>query len=312
MPKASSGTRCSTVAACSALRRTEGSTGRCNCQSADPPLAPSAAPILRRFTSRRRGFALRRTSSPPKSMPADCWRWTSGLRVCRSRFIPAEVSWLHDAKAVQGQFLVDIVEDDFDTLTDLDLSIAAANDARCEPWPLVQLDLHDVVWRFILERREPCLVNHRPGTDAPEARSRLPSDVVGEAERADRPRRQMRLAARTAGRQHQTMRATAAPEWLRVPADARARLFIGGHGCKSPYAARMNESPHAVPHCSTAALAIWLAPAAPRNCLTISQIEFHPAIWASDRRPPEVLMGSAPPSSIRPPWTHAAASPAPQ
>src|SRR5262249_48752232 len=81
---------------------------------------------------------------------------------------------------------------------------------------------------------------------------------------------------------------------------------------QSPYAARMNESPHAVPHCNTAALAIWLAPAAPRHCLTISQIEFHPATWASDGRPPDVLMGSAPPSSMRPPWTHVAASPAPQ
>src|SRR5258708_2710771 len=274
MPKASSGTRCSTVAACSALRRTEGSTGRCNCQSADPPLAPSAAPILRRFTSRRRGFALRRTSSPPKSMPADCWRWTSGLRVCRSRFIPAEVSWLHDAKAVQGQFLVDIVEDDFDTLTDLDLSIAAANDARCEPWPLVQLDLHDVVWRFILERREPCLVNHRPGTDAPEARSRLPSDVVGEAERADRPRRQMRLAARTAGRQHQTMRATAAPEWLVVRADARARLFIGGHRRQLPYAPRGKKSPPRGPHSRPPAWESGPPPAAPAHGLPISTFPF--------------------------------------
>src|SRR5262249_49893528 len=62
-----------------------------------------------------------------------------------------------------------------------------------------------------------------------------------------------------------------------------SRVFV------SPYVAKMNESPHAVPHCNAAALAIWLAPAAPRNCLTISQIEFHPATWASDRRPPDVL-----------------------
>jgi hypothetical protein len=63
----------------------------------------------------------------------------------------------------RAQFLVDIVEHDFDTLANLDLLIATANDARREPRPLVQLDLHDVVRRFILERREPCLVNHRPG-----------------------------------------------------------------------------------------------------------------------------------------------------
>src|SRR3984893_2774311 len=43
------------------------------------------------------------------------------------------------------------------------------------------------------------------------------------------------------------------------------------------YTARMTESPHAVPHCRTDALAIWLAPALARNCRTISQIEFHPA-----------------------------------
>src|SRR6516225_4008145 len=147
--------------------------------------------------------------------------------------IPAEVSWLDDAKTVQGQFLVDIVEHDFDTLANLDLLIAATDYARREPWPLVQLDLHDVVRRFILEGREPCLVNHRPGTDAPAARSCLPIDVVGEAERADRPGREMRFAARTAGRQHQAMRTTAVPERLVVRADTRARFFIGGHGCSS-------------------------------------------------------------------------------
>ena len=42
---------------------------------------------------------------------------------------------------MQGQFLVNIVEHDFHTLANLDLLIAAANDARREPWPLVQLDL---------------------------------------------------------------------------------------------------------------------------------------------------------------------------
>jgi hypothetical protein len=42
---------------------------------------------------------------------------------------------------VQGQFLVNIVERDFDTLANPDLLIAATHDARREPWPLVQLDL---------------------------------------------------------------------------------------------------------------------------------------------------------------------------
>src|SRR5262249_36276187 len=92
----------------------------------------------------------------------------------------------------------------------------------------------------------------------------------------------------------------------------RGRGFRQGAIDLSPYPARITESPHAVPHCSTAALAIWLAPAVPRNCLTISQIEFHPATWASERSPPDVLTGSAPPSSMPPPCTHAAASPAPQ
>src|SRR6516165_1716360 len=67
--------------------------------------------------------------------------------------------------------LVDIIEHDFDTLANLDLLITFTNDARREPWSLVQFDLHDVIRRFIPERREPCLVNHCPGTDAPAARS---------------------------------------------------------------------------------------------------------------------------------------------
>src|SRR5262249_43993001 len=134
-------------------------------------------------------------------MPAGCWLWVSGERVCRGRFIPAEVSWLRDVEARQSQCLADITANDFEPAAHTDLLITTTNDARREPWPLVQLDLHDVVRRFILERREPCLVNHRPGTDAPAARSCLPIDVVGEAERADRPGREMRFAARKAGRQ---------------------------------------------------------------------------------------------------------------
>ena len=42
---------------------------------------------------------------------------------------------------MQGQFLVNIVEHGFDTLANLDLLVAGANNTRCEPWPLVQLDL---------------------------------------------------------------------------------------------------------------------------------------------------------------------------
>ena len=71
-------------------------------------------------------------------------------------------------------------------------------------------------------------------------------------------------------------------------------------------------SPQAVPHCSTFASAIWLAPALPRNCRVISQIEFHPATCASDSSPPDVFTGSAPPGEMRPSCTNAAASPTPQ
>ena len=62
-----------------------------------------------------------------------------------------------DAKAVQGQLLVDVGEYHFDPLADRNLLVAGADDARGEPRSLVELDLHDVVRRFILEGREPDL-----------------------------------------------------------------------------------------------------------------------------------------------------------
>src|SRR5712691_2864358 len=107
-------------------------------------------------------------------------------------------SYLRNAKSVQRQFVVDIREYHFDPLADRDRAVAAADEARGEARALVELDLHDVVGRLVLERREPRLVHPRPGADAPAAGGGLPGDVVGEAERAHRPGRQMRLAARAA------------------------------------------------------------------------------------------------------------------
>src|SRR6516165_891255 len=112
----------------------------------------------------------------------------------------------------------------------------------------------------------------------------------------------MRFAARKAGWQHQAMLATALPKRLVVRADTRARLFIGRHGCGLS-SRRQNER-----------IAPYGAPLQHRGIVNLTrpgetaQLPDHfangvpPCDMASDRRPPDVLTGSAPPSSMRPPW----------
>src|ERR1700686_978797 len=82
------------------------------------------------------------------------------------------------AKPVQGQRVVDVREHDLDPLADGDHPVAGADEMRREARALVELDLHDVVGRLVLERREPGLVHPGPGADAPAAGGRLPGDVV--------------------------------------------------------------------------------------------------------------------------------------
>ena len=144
----------------------------------------------------------RPTSSLPKPSPVACWRSMSGCRVCRNRFIPGEGSCRDDAKAVQGQLLVDVGEHDLNPLANLNPLGTGANDVRGEPWSLVQLNLHDVVRRISPKCREPCLVNGRPGADAP--RPDAASTRSRRRSRTDRPAR----AADAACRRHDTSAAS--------------------------------------------------------------------------------------------------------
>src|SRR6185503_14632654 len=141
----------------------------------------------------------------------------------------------------------------------------------------------------------PGLVHGGPCADHAAAARLLPCDRVGKTEWTHRSRRQVRFPAGRTCRKHQPMRAAALPERRGIGTDARTRLLVNHASL-----VRITLSPHAVPHCSALASLIWLAPAVPRSCRVISQIEFQPATCASDKSPPDVFTGNAPPGAMRP------------
>ena len=144
---------------------------------------------------------------------------------------------------------------------------------RGEPRPFVELDLDHVVGRLGREGRKPGLVHHRPGADRPRA-ARLASIRSRRRSRTDTPARAAGAPCRTPRRSEASAGARGSPaRTARCPgrcagAASACMLMRPSSGSR--------ESPHAVPHCSARASAIWLAPAVPRNCRVISQIEFQP------------------------------------
>ena len=127
---------------------------------------------------------------------------------------------------MQGQVGVDVGEYRFDPRADRDRLIAGIDEARGQARAFVQFDLHDGVGGLVGEGREPRLVDLGPRADAPAPGRLMPRDLLGKAERAHRPGRQMRLAAGAAGRQQQAMLAAALPERRVVRADARPGFCI--------------------------------------------------------------------------------------
>src|SRR6202012_686708 len=187
-------------------------------------------------------------------------------------------------------------------LADPDLVELAINDIGLQRRAFLQLDIGD---RKRTRRRFP---HQAEGVDLGLARGLFPHGLVGEAERADRARKIMRLAAGGAALDHELAGLGRFPERRGLGIAFRLRIFLGfGHHTRSKMqveaAWRLPRSPP-VPWAIARSqfFTCTFGCASPRNCRTASRILVMPPRltgWLLHRPPPSVLNGSLPTPEIR-------------
>src|ERR1700736_5414368 len=178
-------------------------------------------------------------------------------------------------------------------------------DVGYEPGSLVQLDDGHVVWQPIGERRMVAPVVDDPAHQAAAAGRLLPAPLGREAARALGACRKPCVS---------TLRAALEDELAsveRLPIGCRELRSLGRRESAYVPSTRVEWVCMIPPWLLTTT---FLAPRtwftdAPRSWRTASSTSCIPGMPVSESRPPLVLTGSSPPSSIRPPSTHLPPSP---
>src|ERR1700730_938052 len=132
------------------------------------------------------------------------------------------------AEEGEGDLIVELLEGDFDRHVELQClgGLRAIDDVGHHPWTLLELDDGDRIGRREAWHRP--VVYHIRVEPALAAR-REHADVARRASRAERPRREIHLAARVAALEAQLARPRAVPEMLRLGCRLRPRASSFGH-----------------------------------------------------------------------------------
>ena len=264
-----SGPRCSTADASRATRRTDGSTAPCRCRSAARPPARSAGRISRTMyvTTARFRLAPDRLAAEPfaggllaldvgvQGLPEPLYRAVNHAETREVSSLSTSSNTTSTRCPIAG--------------------FSAADQVRGETRALVERDLDHVVGRFGREGRKPGLVHGGPGADRAAPARLLPFDRVREKQNGHTgPGGRCALPhAVQVGSISRCARHPCQNGALSGPMRGR------GFSCTLMQSPRQDHAsrPRRCPIAARFASAIWLAPALPRNCRVISQIEFQPA-----------------------------------
>src|SRR5439155_8266337 len=192
-----------------------------------------------------------------------------------------------------------------------DLRRIDGDDVAHDLHALLQLDPRQHVRQLVAKAARLGAVGDREGVDASAARARRPFDVGAPAGRADAARVVLHGAARAALLHEELVARAGVPERLGLGGDLRQRLrVLGHHDLPRISVAPEWRLPSAPPVPCTSATResfTWRLPPSPRSCLTGLTTGKMPRIpgWLDESPPPSGLIGSSPPSAMRPPETKA-------